>query len=253
MKSVEDKAAQRQQDCREVTLPPQQHSDVSFVDDEQLKIELTKVQMRSLSLDFRQVTEVTASDLIVAASDDDVMVVRKIVTYAEVVQLQPKDTLNKKIDRSACMWAPIRGLEGYQKFSRYRIPPEPTWPVVFDGEDWKVIEVLSDYEKVELQLQSVEFPHIQCITNIDRLDGYESYKADAYRRARNKREENLHKRRVEKELPKRKSIVERTLADARYIESSTFPTPIPEETMGMTHAQWEQLKKRWRHAVLADS
>ena len=65
-----------------------------------------------------------------------------------------------------------------------------------------------------------------------------------------KREDDLRRARVEKELPKRKSIVEQYLADSRYLECSAIPTPSPEETMDMSHSQWEKLKKAWRFAVL---
>jgi len=153
-----------------------------------------------------------------------------------------------KLKQDACVWAPIRGLKGLEKFSRYRVPPEPRWPVVFGGENWKVLEVTSDYRQVELR--HVGHAHIEMMADIASLEGYESYDADLYRRACDKRAEKLRKERIEKELPKRKHIVAQTLASERYIESPTCPTPNPEETMDMSHAQWEKLKKRWRCAVL---
>jgi hypothetical protein len=234
-----------------VTLPPEQFMEVAFVDEEQLENEIAKVKMKACERDFRKCDELDKlSSKRLGSRESATWVVNRIITYAEVVCLQEKATLHNKLDRKACMWVPIRGLKGFENFSRYRVPPQPTWPVGLRGEigkKWKVIEVASNYQQVELR-------HADALTRITTdiacLADYESYDADDFLEACEKREDDLRRARVEKELPKRKSIVEQYLADSRYLECSAIPTPSPEETMDMSHSQWEKLKKAWRFAVL---
>ena len=140
-------------------------------------------------------------------------------------------------------YCPIRGLLGYEDFTKYALAPPLSGPVrSCDGTKIVVAEVADHYETV-IGKDGEKVA-------ICELQGYGGYSASAFRRRHHEHTMLLRASRLARDIVERRRIVAATLADPRYKPCSDHPTP--EVFNDTTHHQWEKQKNAWKRAVLSE-
>ena len=213
-----------------IVMPPHQYAVVVLREPAMLALEIENVRISHSNLKC----SVAALWLMHGRG---LLCVGKINISTECVRLENVRMPGKKHGE----WCPIRGLLGYEDFTKYALAPpllKPVWSR--DGTKIVVAEVADHYETVIGKNGEK--------VAICELQGYGGYSASAYRQRRLEHTMLLRASRLAHDIVERKRIVAATEADPRYKPCSDHPTP--EVFNDATHYQWEKQKKAWRRAVL---
>ena len=215
-----------------IVMPPHQYAVVVLREPTMLALEIANVRPHS------NWTCSVAALWLMQGYGCGLLCVGKVNISTECVRLENFRMPGKKHGA----WCPIRGLLGYEDFTKYVLAPPLLKPVrSSDGTEIVVAEVADHYETVIGKNGEK--------VAICELQGYGGYSASAYRQRFLEHTMLLRASRLAHDIVERKRIVAATLADPRYKACSDHPTP--EVFNDATHYQWEKQKKAWRRAVLS--
>jgi len=219
-----------------IVMPPHQYAVVVLREPAMLALEIEKFNVR---ISHSNLKCSVAALWLMQGYGCGLLCVGKVNISTECVRLENLRMPGKKHGE----WCPIRGLLGYEDFTKYALAPPLLKPVrSSDGTEIVVAEVADHYETVMGKNGEK--------VAICELQGYGGYSASAFRRRHHEHTMLLRASRLARDIVERRRIVAATLADPRYKPCSDHTTP--EVFNDTTHHQWEKQKKAWKRAVLSE-